>query len=312
MSGNDISAAGNVYLNSGKNLGLGQYASDPNTAGWTTSQKGYTWFNTTTNEVKYWNGSSIKAMGVAGTGISNINGETGGTHQIAVGTAGSDFAITSASNVHTIDLPTASATKRGALSSTDWSIFSGKMDSLTVGSGLTGGTITGSGTIGLGVELAGLNAVSTAGFVKRVSSGSYQAVTLSSADLSNNSDLLKATNMPANCSANQALTFSSPSGTWVCSTIANLDTSALTTGTIAGARLPASATYWAAGSGANIGYTAGNVGIGTTAPTSTLTVAGNITTTQVVITDTTVTDGSVCATSGSIGRDAAGNIYICN
>ena len=42
---------------------------------------------------------------------------------------------------------------------------------------------------------------------------------LSSADLSNDSNLLKASNMPANCAAGSSLTFSSPTGTWVCTTI---------------------------------------------------------------------------------------------
>src|SRR5690606_22901793 len=54
---------------------------------------------------------------------------------------------------------------------------------------------------------------------------------LSSANLTNDSDLLKASNMPANCAATQTLTFSSPTGTWVCSNIANLDASVIATGT---------------------------------------------------------------------------------
>ncbi|KYG64914.1 hypothetical protein AZI86_11995 [Bdellovibrio bacteriovorus] len=53
---------------------------------------------------------------------------------------------------------------------------SGTVTSITAGTGLTGGTITGSGTIGLGTELTGLNGLSTNGFVKRTGAGAYSTV----------------------------------------------------------------------------------------------------------------------------------------
>jgi hypothetical protein len=59
-------------------------------------------------------------------GISSLNGQTENTQNFAVGTAGTDFAINSASATHTFNLPTASAANRGALSSADWSTFNGK------------------------------------------------------------------------------------------------------------------------------------------------------------------------------------------
>lgn len=43
-------------------LGLPQLASDPSTAGWGTGEKGYAWFNTTGNVLKYWDGSAIKTV----------------------------------------------------------------------------------------------------------------------------------------------------------------------------------------------------------------------------------------------------------
>jgi hypothetical protein len=59
-------------------------------------------------------------------GISALNGLTTNTQYLATGTAGTDFAISSLTDTHTFNLPTASASNRGALSSTDWSTFNGK------------------------------------------------------------------------------------------------------------------------------------------------------------------------------------------
>ena len=66
-------------------------------------------------------------------GVSALNGLTANTQYFATGTSGTDFAISSATDTHTFNLPTASATNRGALSSADWSTFNGKVG----GSGTT-------------------------------------------------------------------------------------------------------------------------------------------------------------------------------
>jgi len=61
-------------------------------------------------------------------GVSALNGLTANTQYLAVGTSGNDFAINSLTDTHTFNLPTASSTKRGALSSADWSTFNNKMN----------------------------------------------------------------------------------------------------------------------------------------------------------------------------------------
>jgi hypothetical protein len=66
------------------------------------------------------------------TGLTALNGLTAQVQNLAVGTSGTDFAISSAASTHTFNLPTASATNRGALSSTDWSTFSNKQNALLV------------------------------------------------------------------------------------------------------------------------------------------------------------------------------------
>jgi hypothetical protein len=66
------------------------------------------------------------------TGLTALNGLTKQIQYFAVGTSGTDFNISSSVATHTFNLPTASATNRGALSSSDWSTFNGKQNALTL------------------------------------------------------------------------------------------------------------------------------------------------------------------------------------
>ena len=66
------------------------------------------------------------------TGLTALNGLTAQVQNFAVGTTGTDFNIASAVSTHTFNLPTASATNRGALSTSDWSTFNAKQNALTL------------------------------------------------------------------------------------------------------------------------------------------------------------------------------------
>jgi hypothetical protein len=59
-----------------------------------------------------------------------LNGLTSQVQYFATGSSGTDFAISSATDTHTFNLPTASATNRGALSSADWTTFNNKQAAL--------------------------------------------------------------------------------------------------------------------------------------------------------------------------------------
>lgn len=78
------------------------------------------------------------------TGLTALNGLTEQVQSFATGTTGTDFGITSAAAVHTFNLPTASATNRGALSSADWSTFNGKFNTP---SGTTSQYVRGDGSL---------------------------------------------------------------------------------------------------------------------------------------------------------------------
>lgn len=62
----------------------------------------------------------------ASGGITSLNGLTGATQTFATGTSGTDFAISSSGIKHTFNIPTASASNRGLLSSADWTTFNNK------------------------------------------------------------------------------------------------------------------------------------------------------------------------------------------
>lgn len=64
------------------------------------------------------------------TGLTALNGLTAQVQGFAVGTAGTDFNISSVTDVHTFNLPSASASVRGALTSADWTTFNNKVTSV--------------------------------------------------------------------------------------------------------------------------------------------------------------------------------------
>jgi len=85
---------------------------------------------------------------MAGTGITAINSLTGAVQTMVTSTSGTDFAIVSSGTSHSFNLPTASATNRGALSSSDWTIFNSKQASGNYITALTGDvTAAGPGSV---------------------------------------------------------------------------------------------------------------------------------------------------------------------
>ena len=89
-------------------------------------------------------------------GKSNTNGTVTSVAALTLGTTGTDLSSTVATGtttpVITLQVPTASASNRGALSSTDWSTFNGKQAALVSGTNIktvAGVSLLGAGDVGL-------------------------------------------------------------------------------------------------------------------------------------------------------------------
>ena len=76
------------------------------------------------------NGHLCEVITTFTTGLTALNGLTAQVQYLSTGTSGNDFNISSATNTHTFNLPTASAVNRGALSAADWIIFNAKQAQL--------------------------------------------------------------------------------------------------------------------------------------------------------------------------------------
>ncbi len=99
---------------------------------------------------------------MAGTGMTALNTLTSSVQTISTGTTGTDFNVASSGSNHAFNIPTASATNRGALSTTDWSTFNGKQDTLVSGTNIktvNGNSLVGSGNVSIGPRLMGFSGI---------------------------------------------------------------------------------------------------------------------------------------------------------
>ncbi len=142
----------------------------------------------------------------------------------------------------------------------------------SAGGGTLAGDVSGSLTTSSVDKIKGKSIIPIAysvGQVLRFDGTNWVNTTLSSADLSNDNNLLKASNMPSACSASQTLTFSSPTGTWVCSTIGGLSASAITNGVLPVAQGGTGSSNGSMSTTGNLSFTTtGNVNIASSSSTA--------------------------------------------
>ncbi|MEI6596201.1 MAG: hypothetical protein WCO28_11610, partial [Bacteroidota bacterium] len=60
--------------------------------------------------------------------LTTLNGLSGATQTFATGTSGTDFSISSSGTTHTFNIPNASSSSRGLVSSSDWNTFNNKLN----------------------------------------------------------------------------------------------------------------------------------------------------------------------------------------
>jgi hypothetical protein len=99
---------------------------------------------------------------IAGTGMTALNGLSADVQTISTGTTGTDFNVVSSGSNHEFNIPTASATNRGALSSANWSTFNSKQDALVSGTNIktvNGNSLVGSGNLTIGPRLMGYSGI---------------------------------------------------------------------------------------------------------------------------------------------------------
>ena len=99
---------------------------------------------------------------IAGTGMTALNGLSADVQTISTGTTGTDFNVVSSGSNHAFNIPTASATNRGALSSANWSTFNSKQDALVSGTNIktvNNNSLLGSGNLNIGPRLLGFSGI---------------------------------------------------------------------------------------------------------------------------------------------------------
>ncbi|WP_413291459.1 tail fiber domain-containing protein [Bdellovibrio sp. HCB337] len=321
---------------------------------------------------------AIRGQAAAGTYTLTLPNSAGAATQVlvtdgsgnlswAANTAGSVTSVAASAPLSstggttpTISIAQATTSQSGYLSSTDWNTFNNKQAAGNYVTALTGDvTATGPGSAAATVaKLQGstltLTTPAANQYIKYNGSAFVNSaivisdVTNLSSTLSNKID---AAQMPANCTADQTLTFSSPTGAWTCANIAItgsafgsqtastflaapsgaagapsfrsiaaadvpvLDTSKVTTGTFAAARMPAftgDATSSAGGTAltlANSGATAGTYKSVTVDAKGRVTAGTNPTTLAGYgITDAFAQGGNSFGTTATLGTNDATNL----
>lgn len=142
-----LAGTSNLYAKSDSTMGtrLVASSSDP-----TSASAGSLWYDTTTNQLKFHNGTTSQTISAGGAGLTSLNSETASVQTLAIGTSGLTPAFSSSGGVHTLNIPMASSAgvTAGLISKIDYDNFNNPTD-VKITNAFTGGSSKlGLGTVG--------------------------------------------------------------------------------------------------------------------------------------------------------------------
>ncbi len=126
----------NIYNKNSGNIGIGTAA--PTAQLHTTGSVRFQGIGTNTTNTKLLTTDDLGNLTtrlfsnlLAGNAVTSLNGLTNSAQTFTTGATGTDFNIVSSGTVHSLNIPSASATSRGALAAADWITFNNKTGSVT-------------------------------------------------------------------------------------------------------------------------------------------------------------------------------------
>lgn len=153
------------------------------------SNYGLIYVKSSDNLPYYMSEGGVETAILGSGGITSLNTLTAAAQTLVTGTAGTDFAISSAVSTHTFNIPSSSALNRGLLTSADWTTFNNKVSStraINTTSPLAGGgdlsadrtlTVGGLSSLGAANQIVGVNAGATAWEYKTLTAGANITIT---------------------------------------------------------------------------------------------------------------------------------------